>query len=386
MDQVRLGIIGCGGMAQSHMGYFDKVPGLTFTAIADPDASTLERLGPQYEVKTYADGYDLINSGEVDAILIATPHYFHPPYAIAAFEKGLHVLTEKPVAVTAKAAQEAIDAHKKHPELVYCGMFQQRVSPIWREVKRLMDAGEVGELMRVSWTIQSWFRTQSYYDSGGWRATWSGEGGGVLINQCPHNLDLFCWFVGQPKRVTAAQVSLGKYHHIEVEDEVNALLEFDNGATGTFVTSTAEASGINRLEIVGDNGTIIAEPGQPVRFLRNGTPVREFLATSPQRFGTPPKTTLDIKPGGQDLNHRAITENFINAIRHGEKLIAPAAEGIQGLELGNAMLMAGLKQRPVDLPTDRDAFDALIQDLAKNSTFKKRDVKQAGPVDLAGSF
>ncbi|MFA9477648.1 Gfo/Idh/MocA family protein [Phycisphaerales bacterium AB-hyl4] len=386
MDQVRLGVIGYGNMGRSHVKYFDQVKGLKFTAVADPDPKETELLVKEHGVKAFTDGYELINSGEVDAVLIATPHYDHPPLTLAAFEKGLHVLCEKPIAVTAKAAQETIEAHKKHPELIYCGMFNQRTSPTWRAVKRLIDEGAVGELIRVGWTIQGWFRTQAYYDSGGWRATWKGEGGGVLINQCPHNLDLFCWFVGQPKRVTAAQVGLGKYHHIEVEDEVNALLEFENGATGTFVTSTAECSGINRLEIVGDNGTIIAEPGKPVRLLRNGTPTREFLATSPERFATPSRDTISIEPGEKDPGHRGITENFINAILHGEKLIAPAAEGILGLELGNAMLMSGLKHQPVDLPTDRNAFEGVLQDLIKNSTFKKREVKNTGAADLAGTY
>ncbi|MFA9477018.1 Gfo/Idh/MocA family protein [Phycisphaerales bacterium AB-hyl4] len=370
MDEVRLGVIGCGGMAQVHMRYFDSIAGLKFTAAADVDEQSLEKLKQQYEVRTFTDGYELINSGEVDAVFIATPHYFHPPYTLAAFEKGIHVLTEKPLAVTAKAAQEMVDAAAKRPELVFAAMFNQRATPLWREVKRLVATGEVGELMRVSWTIQSWCRTQAYYDSGGWRATWKGEGGGVLINQCPHNLDLLCWFVGQPTRVAAAQVGLGKYHHIEVEDEVNALLEFENGATGTFSTSTSEYSDINRLEIVGDNGTLIAEPGKPITLMRNNVPVRAFLMGDDRLRDRQGKTHVSIDPEKEGNSHRAIMENFINAILHEDELIAPAAEGVSGLELGNAMLLSGLKQQPVDLPTDRDAFDDFLSGLAERAMAK----------------
>ncbi|MEX0887612.1 MAG: Gfo/Idh/MocA family oxidoreductase [Phycisphaeraceae bacterium] len=383
MDQVRLGVIGIGGMARSHMKSFGDVPGVKFVAAADPSESARAHAA-EYGVKVFEDGNELIGSGLVDAVLIATPHYFHPPYAIAAFKQGLHVLTEKPIGVTAKAAQEMIDEADRHPELVFGAMFQMRVNPLWREVKRIIDSGAIGRLHRVSWTITIWFRTQAYYDSGGWRATWSGEGGGVLINQCPHNLDLFQWLVGLPKRVTA-QVGLGKYHDIEVEDEVNALLEFENGATGTFITSTAEAPGVNRLEIVGEDATLIAEAGE-IKLLRNHAGALAYSKTTTERFAKPPHDVQTIKPGGRDAGHLGITRNFINAILHGEKLIAPARDGIRGLELGNAMLMSGIRHKPVDLPTDREAFDALIQELIANSTFEKKEVAATAGDDLASSF
>lgn len=378
MDAVRLGVIGCGGMARNHMRRFESVTGLRFVAAADPVEANRQSVADTYGIKPYADGYELIASGEVDAVFIGTPHYFHPPYAIAAFEQGLHVLTEKPVAVSAKAAQEMNEAADRRPDLVYAAMFQLRLLPVWQSVRRLIDAGEVGELLRANWTITSWFRTQAYYDSGDWRATWKGEGGGVLINQCPHNLDMFTWLVGTPSRVQAT-VGLGKYHDIEVEDEVNALLEFDNGATGTFITNTAELPGIDRFEIVGDRSTLVIESKQNrITQYRNVDPMSAVRRGSAKRMGKFPCDEQLITPGAEAVGHAGIWQNFVNAILHGEELIAPGREGIHGLELGNAMLASGIQGGPVALPMDRDGFEELMQQLIDKSASPKNQPAGSG--------
>ena len=384
MDTVRFGVIGCGSMAGHHMGYIDSIDRAKLTAICDNDEKALKAASEKHpDAKTFADGFEVIKSGEVDAILICTPHYSHPPLSMAAFEAGVHVLTEKPVAVTAKAAQEVNEAHAKYPNVKYGAMFQQRTAPHWQCVKRIIDSGSLGKLIRTNWTITTWFRTQTYYNSGGWRATWKGEGGGVLINQCPHNLDLFQWFVGMPSKVTA-KVGLGKYHNIEVEDEVMALLEYDNGAIGHFVTSTAEAPGVNRLEIVGENGTLIFDDG---KIILKQLPVNsiEYLKTSPERFKAPSPDVHEIKAGGSGGEHKLITENFVKSILDGDALIATGEEGIHGLELGNAMLMSGITNQTVNVPTDREAFDKLLIELGEKSTFKKETVN-AGKADMGSSF
>ena len=395
MESVRVGVIGAAGsMAKAHLSYFDSIPGLKLTAVADVVPEKLAEVAEQYGAKPFEDASAMIRSGEIDAVLIACPHYDHPRFAIEAFNAGVHVLCEKPIAVTALAAEQVNAAYEealaKHPSLIFAGMFNQRTNPAWKEIKRLCSDGSLGELIRVSWTITTWFRTQAYYDSGGWRATWAGEGGGVLINQCPHNLDLFQWFVGMPSRVTA-NVGLGKFHHIEVEDDVSALLEFDNGATGTFVTSTGQTPGINRLEIVGDRGTIISDGdrGEGLTFLRAEESVREFTRTSPERFANVASSELHIKPAtASGTEHERITRNFIQTVLSGggqDALIAPGTEMIHGLELGNAMLMSGLTQAPVDLPTDRPAFDRLLQDLIRDSTFQKNPTAASG-TGMSGSF
>ena len=383
MDHVRLGIAGVGGIAQHHLGSMPKVKRVKLAALADTDPKVLAENTAKHNVPGFGSAAEMLDSGAIDAVLICTPHYDHPKIAIEAFKRNIHVLTEKPVAVTAKAAQEANEAHAKCPKVVYAAMFNQRTHACWKLVKQMMDGGEVGEMLRVQWTITNWFRTQSYYNSGGWRATWQGEGGGVLINQCPHNLDLFQWFVGMPTRCTA-QVGLGKFHNIEVEDEVTALLEYANGATGVFITSTGEAPGTNRLEIVGDNGRLVTD-GRGVEFLRNTTPTREFCANSPERFSTPGTARYDITPAKMDEGHHLIVQNFVDAILDGTPLIAPAEEGIRGLELGNAMLMSGVTKKPVNLPTDREAYDQMLQGLIANSTFVKPQTQQVSK-SFAGSF
>lgn len=396
MQKVRLGVIGVGGsMAGAHQSYFKDIDGLEFVAGSDVMPEGMNKAADEYGFKPFDDASAMIASGEIDAVLIACPHYQHPQYAIEAFDAGVHVLCEKPIAVTAKAAQEVNEAYvagqKKHPGLLFAGMLNQRTAPAWKEIKRLCTDGSLGELVRFSWTITTWYRTQSYYDSGGWRATWAGEGGGVLINQCPHNLDLCQWFVGMPARITAASVGLGKYHHIEVEDDVTALLEFDNGATGTFITSTGQSPGINRLEIVGDKGTIIADShrGESITFLRADQPVSEYTKTTAERFGTVPATELTIKPGkAPHAEHETVTRNFIATIQNRggqDDLIAAGTEMIHGLELGNAMLMAGLKNQPISLPTDREAFAGLIEELKAKSTFQKNKTVES-EAKMSGSF
>jgi len=389
MEQVRIGIIGLGNMGSAHAKYMNSVAGAKLTAVADHEQEkidrTLENLGDEAKgVRSFAEGSELIEKGEVDAVLIATPHYDHPTLAMQAFDRGLHVLCEKPVAVTAKAAAEVNDKYRgmsKKP--VYGAMFQQRTSPQWKEVKRMIDAGDLGEIKRVSWIITDWYRSQIYYDSGGWRATWAGEGGGVLINQCPHNLDLLQWFVGMPNKVTSI-VGLGKHHRIEVDDDVTAILEYANGATGTFITTTGDSPGTNRLEITGDRGKLVAERG--LTWFRNHQPTTEHLRTTDQAFGKVPCDKHTIELGGKGEGHKTVTQNFVNAILHDEPLIAEATEGINGLELGNAMLMSGVTGRPIEVPTPRDEFDQLIQKLAAESTFSKpKETKQA-KVDISSSF
>ena len=390
--QVRLGVVGAAGsMASGHRAYYDKIPALKLAGVADVSNELLDPIVEKHGGKAWLDTEAMIASGEIDAVFIACPHYDHPRYSELAFKHGVHVLTEKPVAVTALAAEKTNVAYaqalKKHPNLIYAAMFNQRTQPRWKEVKRLCTDGSIGELMRVSWTITSWFRTQAYYNSGGWRATWAGEGGGVLLNQCPHNLDLLCWFVGSPTSVTA-HASLGKYHDIEVEDDVSALLTFANGATGTFVTSTGQTPGINRLEIVGTHGTLIVDDDKLI-YRRADEPVDQFTKTCPLRFANVPSTEFQITPPKQATSdHEPITRNFIETIANGgtqADLIAPATEGIAGLELGNAMLMSGLQRKPIDIPTDRAAYDAMLEDLKARSTFQKKVDANPAPANLAAS-
>ena len=261
MKEVKLGIIGLGIMGTEHINTVEKSKNIRLAAVCDIKKDLADERAKKNNVPAYYSANDLINSGEVDAVLIATPHYFHTPITIDAFEAGLHVISEKPIAVHKADAEKMIAAHAKHPKLVFSAMFQVRTDSFFKKIKEIIDSGELGEIYRVNWLITNWFRTQTYYNSGTWRATWKGEGGGVLLNQAPHQLDLFQWMFGMPVKVRA-YCSLGKYHDIEVEDDVTAYCEFKEGFSGMFITSTGEAPGTNRLEIMADRGRLVFEDGK----------------------------------------------------------------------------------------------------------------------------
>lgn len=387
MDKVRMGVIGLGNMGAFHAGYMNTVQGATLGAVCDVDRGRAERVCKGGEVAKFQTYQELIGSGTVDAILIATPHFQHCEIARAAFAKGLHVLMEKPMAVTIKDAREALAAHAKTPQLKFGMMFQMRTFPIFRKVRELIQEGELGEIGRITWLITDWFRTWTYYGSGGWRATWAGEGGGVLLNQCPHNLDLLHWLTGMmPSRITAI-ANIGKTHPIEVEDEVSAILEYPNGAMGQFVTTTGEAPGTNRLEIAGDRGKIVVEKGK-ILFTRTRKSVRETREKSPEAFATVEAWEIDVpfkSDGGE--SHAIMTQNFVNAILKDEPLIAPGAEGAKGLEIGNAMLMAGITREAVSLPLDGEAYERLLKELTAKYGGKKAVAARSDAVtDINASF
>ena len=373
MNEVRYGVIGVGGMGRGHIGMFKEVKGLKFTAIADQVQDNIDKVLEDHpDVKVFKTAQELVKSGQCDAILIATPHYFHPELAILGLENGLHVLVEKPVAVTAKAAQQMNQVAAKHPELVFSAMFQMRTNPKWAKIKQIIDAGLLGEIRRIQWTATKWYRPQAYYASGGWRATWKGEGGGVLLNQCPHNIDLLYWLMGVPSTITA-HLSLGKHHDIEVEDEVIATLSYPNGAMGVFIASTSELPGTDYTEIVGDKGKITTSSQPNDQFVWDdfGKSIRTFTYDNTETWPNT-DTIKSVVTAGGDSKHTLIHQNFVNAILHDEQLIAPATDGIHSVEIANAMIMAGIKGKPVQLPMDYDAYEALLAKLIAESEAKKK--------------
>jgi len=382
MNDVRIGIIGMGSMGAAHAKNIiaGAVPGAKLTAVADEDPKRLESFEGQ---KRFTGSDALIGSGEVDAVIVATPHYSHKTIGIAALEAGLHTLVEKPISVHKADCERLISAHQ-NKEQVFAAMFNQRTDPSYRKVRELIQGGELGTINRVNWTITDWFRTAYYYASGGWRATWSGEGGGVLLNQCPHQLDLLQWLFGMPAKVRAF-CQIGRFHDIEVEDNVTAYLEYASGATGVFTTTTGEAPGTNRLEIAAERGKVVIEGGS-IRWTRNEVETASYCATAKDRFSKPATWNIDIPVAGQGEQHVGIMKNFIAAIRDGAELIAPAAEGIHSVELANAMLYSSFEDRTVDLPLDGAAYEEMLKQRIASSTYVKETVEDAGPADLTGSF
>jgi predicted dehydrogenase len=379
---VRVGIIGLGNMGQSHAQKIKEgeVPGLKLCAVADLDATRIEKFD---DIKQYSEGMDLIASGEVDAVIIATPHYSHTTLGIAALKAGLHTLVEKPISVHKQDCEKLIAAWTDK-SLVFSAMFNQRTDPAYQKLRNLIQTGELGKVQRINWIISDWYRTESYYSSGGWRATWGGEGGGVLLNQCPHNLDLLQWLFGMPSRITA-NCQFGRFHNIEVEDAVTALLEYPEGATGVFVTTTGEAPGTNRLEVAADRGKVVIEDGK-FTFTRTEQLVPEHSATAETGFEKPSVWNIEIPLlDGNGEQHVGIMKNFAAAILKGDELLAPAPEGIHSVELANAMLFSAFESKPVTLPLDGDAYATVLKKKIAESTYVKPEVKETVS-NLEGTF
>ncbi|WP_172255352.1 Gfo/Idh/MocA family protein [Saccharibacillus deserti] len=380
--EVRFGIIGIGNMGSAHAhSLIERIDGAVLTAVCDLRQERLDWAAQALpgSVKRYSEPKELMRSGEIDAVLIATPHYDHPTLAVEAFQYGLHVLIEKPAGVYTKAVRQMNEAAAKASEsgLVFGIMYNQRTNPLYRKLRDLVQAGELGEIRRTNWIITNWYRSQSYYDSGGWRATWEGEGGGVLLNQDPHQLDLWQWTTGMMPQRIRAFCSFGKKRNIEVEDDVTAYVEYENGATGLFVTTVGEAPGTNRFEISGDNGKIVIEDDK-LTFWRLRTPEPEFNATYKGGFGEPEcwKCEVPVESGG-GAQHEGILNNFTRAIRFGEKLIAPGEEGIRGLTLSNAMHLSSWTDDWVELPIDEEAYLAKLNERIEQSTFVKKTGTEA---------
>jgi len=368
-SELRVGIVGVGTQGSLYVKYLlgGKVKRCRLAAVCDIDPKALKTVPDSVaKFKTYGS---MLKSGEIDAVFIETPHYLHVPMAIKALKAGLHVLVDKPMAVQKSECEKLVKEAKKRKKQVFTMMFNQRTSPTYQKLKKMISAGELGEIVRVNWICTSWFRSEAYYKSGGWRATWAGEGGGVLVNQCPHQLDLLQWIAGMPVKVDAA-CSLGKAHKIEVEDEVTAYLEYKNGATGVFITSTCEAPGTNRLEIAGDKAMAVVEGGI-IKLWKNEMPVSKFNRTTKTKFGSPKRTYKEItfKKGGS--GHVGIMRNFVAAVLDGKPLLAPGVEGINGVELANAMQLSGITGQMVDLPIRNSAYNKMLQKQIEESAKKK---------------
>ena len=385
MGNVRFGIIGVGNMGSAHLNSFlsGKVTNGTVTAVADIDPAKLAAVQKNNPgtYACYARAEDLLSRDDVDAVIVATPHYLHPDLSVAALHAGKHVIAEKPAGVYTKQVEKINTAAAKSDKL-YTVMFNQRTNPLYKKMRALVMDGAVGEIKRIHWQITDWYRSQSYYDSGSWRATWAGEGGGVLFNQCPHQLDLLQWVTGMmPERVRAF-CRFGKWHDIEVEDDVTAYMEYGNGATGVFITGTADTPGTNRFEILGTGGKLVCE-NNTLRVWRLETDERTFNATYKGGFGEPKFTEELLKPEGDNPQHVGILNNFANAILGLEPLYVDGKEGIKSVELMDSMLLSTWLDKAIELPIDGDLYFAELQKRIKTS---RQKTGASVVLDTAGTY
>lgn len=361
MGTVRIGVVGLGLMGAGHAANIasGKIKGLELAAVVSSDPAKRSRFA---SARGFSTTGEMIASGLVDAVLIATPHYSHTTIGIQALNAGMHVLVEKPISVHKADAEKLLAAHTNE-KTVFAAILNQRTDPYFQKIRHLVQSGELGAVRRVQWTITDWFRTHAYYSSSAWRATWAGEGGGVLLNQCLHNLDLFQWIFGMPERVTGF-CNFGRYHPIEVEDDVTAHFEYSDGQHATLITSTGEAPGTNRLEIATERGRIVYE-NDKLTLTRNEVPMSEFCRTAKEGFAKPVTSESVIPLAGHGGQHVEILQNFADAILEGKPLIAPAAEGIRSVELANAIVISAWTKKSVDLPLNAKIYEcALTQKIA----------------------
>lgn len=385
MEKVRLGIIGVGNMGVAHCNNLLKgeVPEMELVAVADLKESRRQWAKENLpdSVQIFEDGDQLIEAGCCDAVLVAVPHYDHPRFVIKALESGMHAMSEKPAGVYTKQVREMNEAAARSDK-VFAMMFNQRTNHVYRKMKEIVKSGVYGQIKRVNWIITDWYRTQAYYNSGGWRATWDGEGGGVLLNQCPHNLDLLQWICGLPVKVQAFCHN-GKWHNIEVEDDVTAYLEFDNGATGVFVTTTADAPGTNRFEITLEKAKLVCEHDKLYLYVLDENE-REYCFNATEGFVPPTGHVEEVETDGENLQHVGVLRAFAANILRGEPLVAAGEEGINGLMLSNAMHLSSWLGRPVTLPVDEDLFLEKLNELRQNSK-KKENVRET-TFDTSGTY
>ena len=368
MDTVRLGLIGIGNMGSAHLSCIGGglVRGLRVDAVCDIDRGRLDAARSKYpHLRAYDDPQALIADDGLDAVLIAVPHRAHAALGILAFSRGLHVLCEKPLDVSTTQAQALIRAAEDSGR-VFGIMLNQRTDPLFARARQLVQNGELGALHRTVWIVTNWLRSQRYYDSGGWRATWRGEGGGVLLNQAPHQLDLWQWICGMPAALSAV-CDTGKYHRIEVEDDATVLARFTNGATGVFVTTTGDCPGTNRLEIDGERGKLVLEHGE-LHLWQTAAPCAELIADAPEMSPDGGCTHTVYRPNAPASAHRGILQNFTDAVLHGTPLLAPGADGLNELMLSNAAYLSAWQGGAwVDLPPDGALFDRLLEQRAAAS-------------------
>jgi len=386
MDKIKLGIIGLGNMGTVHAKniLMGKCPLISLVAIADTNPERIQwaKENLSADIALYDDADKMLDSGKVNAVIVSVPHYDHPKYAIKCFERNINVMVEKPAGVYTKQVRE-MNEYAKKTNAVFAMMFNQRTDHIYRKMRELVQGGTLGKIRRTNWIITNWYRSQSYYDSGAWRATWSGEGGGVLLNQCPHNLDLWQWICGMPIKVQA-HLHYGKWHNIEVEDDVTTYVEYENGATGVFITTTGDAPGTNRFEITLDKGKLVAENGKLYLWELEMTE-NEFSAMKHSNvFASPKKSFMEVETDGKSEQHVGVLNTFAEHILNGTPLIAGGEEGINGLTLSNAMHLSSFLNKEITIPFDEELYyDELMK---RVKTSRRKENIESMVSDTSGSY
>jgi predicted dehydrogenase len=385
-DKVRFGIVGLGFMGRGHARAIvdDRHRDFCLGAVADNFEAPAKSAGEEFGVPWFASADAMFRSGLIDAALIVTPHYWHPVQTIQAARAGLAVLCEKPIAVTVGPARAMIEECRKH-KVPLGVMFQSRTRGVMMKARQMVAGGELGDVFRVSMTATNWYRTQAYYDSGAWRGTWDGEGGGILLNQAPHHIDLFAWIAGPPRSITAFLDT--RLHKIEVENTAHVICRYDGPKTGLIYASTAEWPGQFKLEVIGDKGTLVVD-GDNLKFAKLSTPLSADIAANKESradFIVPPSfewrdVPIENDPGGDRIN---VIRAFAAHVLRGAPMVATGEDGLRQLEMSNAMYLSGFIGRSVELPVDAAKMEHLLAKLERErSTGRGQGQRQAALREL----
>ena len=392
MKQVRFGLIGAGNQGTyyaSELIHKGKVPNAVLTAVCDNNPLKIDLIKEKLNdpsIQYFSNYQDLLNSHLVDAVIIVTPHYEHPRIAIDAFKSSIHVLCDKPAGVYVSQVEQMNEEANKH-NVLFTMMFNQRTNSVYKKMKEMIDNNELGKLQRITWIITDWFRTEKYYQSGDWRATWNKEGGGVLINQCPHQLDLLLWLINKKIKSVQAMCEYGKYHDIEVEDDATAIIEFEDGVIGTFVASTGEFPGTNRLEISGTKGKLLIDSNleSKLLFYKNEEDSLLYSSHAKEAFPIIKSFKEEVKTSGENPQHIEIIRNFTEAILGHEKLFVDGKEGIKQVELMNAIELSGWDGgERIKFPLDNQRYKKELDEHAKKS--KEKNSNNELLTDITKSF
>lgn len=388
---LKVGLVGLGNIGRTHIRILTSMDRVELVGVCDLNRELADKYAKEHGTTAYYTHTELYEKSGLEAVVIAVPHYDHPAISIDAFERGIHVLLEKPLAVHVQDSKRTIDsyeaARKTYPDLTFGLMFQERTLPFYKKVKEMIQSGQLGRLMRVTWINTAWFRSQTYYDSGGWRATWAGEGGGILTNQCPHNLDFYQWVFGVPARING-HAHIGKYHNIEVEDEVTAYFEHENGMVGHFMVTTAESPGTNRLEIVGENGKLIYE-NEKLVYHKNNISTLTFLKESKDGFANVLTEQSEIPVNTDEPSgHHVVTEAFVNKLLTGAgELIAEGTDGVNSVQIANGIMLSSFTGRSVEVPFPDELYVQKLEELIRSSKFVKRTLDVSDDLlDVSKSF
>ena len=387
MSKIKLGIIGFGNMGTGHTSNImgGNCPEVELVAICDKNPERCEfgkNKYPDANITYFTDAIEMLDSGLIDSCLVAVPHYDHAKYSMECMKRGIHVMCEKPAGVYTRQVREMIAESEKHPEVVFGMMFNQRTNPVYRKMYELVHSGKYGEIRRTNWLITNWYRSQAYYNSSDWRATWAGEGGGVLLNQCPHQLDLWQWICGMPVKVQS-KIKYGAWHDIEVDDDVTTFVEYENGATGVFITTTGDGKGSNRFEVQMDGAKLVVEDDK-LTVTEFEMKESEFTKTNTEVFGMVKTHNLEVEIEEKNPQHIGVVNAWAGKILHGTPLIAEGAEGLKGVILSNAMHLSDFLGREVEIPFDEDLY---YEELMKRvATSKKKENVTATFADTNGTY